>query len=320
LGFVHLDQARGIAWVIVKNGSVSVEAGGGRVVVGPGQQTWVWRGQQPEPVRPAARAQVGRLFPTLDALTNGELHDDDLLTPAPPDSPPQVQIQVNPPEPLPGQRVSIAAYAKDDRSIQSIELSVSGKTVARCAESPCTYVTEFGQARQYPVSAVAVDTAGQTASAEAVINVAVPPVGFTVTLAGGPLEDTRVRDAVLQSVTWKDLSARVFDGNDAPIPVEDSQGERLYADAREIPYDRAVALKLLAEAGYPNGFVLVLLYLDGDDQLAESAKWVAEEVQASGIQVTSAPATPEQVKAFLSQPSVTTLDRPVTPTVMWLHR
>ncbi len=80
---VHLDAQRGLLWVIVKDGLVEVAAAGERVRVAAGQQTWVHRGARPEAPRPATRAQVGDLFPPLEALTNGELSDAELLLPEP---------------------------------------------------------------------------------------------------------------------------------------------------------------------------------------------------------------------------------------------
>jgi hypothetical protein len=78
---VHLDPARGLLWVIVKEGSAEVEAAGQRVVLGPGQQTWVYQNRPPEPARPATRREVGDLFPRLENLTNGLLPDSELLEP-----------------------------------------------------------------------------------------------------------------------------------------------------------------------------------------------------------------------------------------------
>lgn len=81
---VHLDQDRGLLWVIVVDGIVEVRAAGQVVRLEAGEQTWVFRGDPPEPPRPARRSEVGELFPPLDVLTNRELGDEDLLLPEQP--------------------------------------------------------------------------------------------------------------------------------------------------------------------------------------------------------------------------------------------
>jgi hypothetical protein len=98
---VHLDPARGLLWVIVKEGLVEVEAAGQRAEVGAGQQIWVQRGRPPEQPRPATRDAVGDLFPLLDELSNGQLADGELLEPGeePPAEPPPEPPAEPPPEP-----------------------------------------------------------------------------------------------------------------------------------------------------------------------------------------------------------------------------
>lgn len=76
---VHLDPYREIIWIVVVDGIVQVEAAGQRVEVRAGQQTWVRRGQPPEPPRPATRAEVGDLFPRVEELTNNVLSDPAIL-------------------------------------------------------------------------------------------------------------------------------------------------------------------------------------------------------------------------------------------------
>jgi arabinogalactan oligomer/maltooligosaccharide transport system substrate-binding protein len=98
--WVHMDDVRGIVWIIVKLGVVEVSAAGETVQVNAGQQTWVYRGQRPLLPRPATREEVGDLFAPVEELTNNELQDPDLLRPAevpstPTGMPPVVRANVS---------------------------------------------------------------------------------------------------------------------------------------------------------------------------------------------------------------------------------
>jgi hypothetical protein len=107
---VHLDDARGLVWVIVQEGRVEVIADSRRVVVRPGQQTWVRRDGQIAPVRPATRGEVGDLFPPLEELTGDAIEDPEWLdesvvtqTPPPPTTatPTGITTPTNTPLPTP---------------------------------------------------------------------------------------------------------------------------------------------------------------------------------------------------------------------------
>ncbi len=72
---VHVDDARGLLWVIVEEGRVEVLTSVGREVLQARQQTWVRRDGQIAPVRPATRSEVGELFPPLEVLTDDAVQD-----------------------------------------------------------------------------------------------------------------------------------------------------------------------------------------------------------------------------------------------------
>ncbi len=82
--FVHYDQERQATWVVVREGQVRVTAPevpgpNNEVILGAGQQTWVFGGRPPQPPVPATRTAVGNLFPPIEVLTNNNMRDDDLL-------------------------------------------------------------------------------------------------------------------------------------------------------------------------------------------------------------------------------------------------
>src|SRR5262249_10327454 len=83
----YYDPRTERTWVVVVSGAVEVRApsvGGpaSLVTVPAGWQTWVDPGKAPEPPHPATRAEVGTLFPVVEALTNSALADPAVLAPA----------------------------------------------------------------------------------------------------------------------------------------------------------------------------------------------------------------------------------------------
>jgi hypothetical protein len=100
--FVHYDRRRGWTWVVVKQGRVSVTAGGVEIIVSAGEQTWVEPGGRPVGPLPACRNVVGDRFPRIEALTNDYIPDIELLcqqgpTPTPTPTP---RPTVPPPTPV----------------------------------------------------------------------------------------------------------------------------------------------------------------------------------------------------------------------------
>jgi len=78
-------------------------------------------------------------------------------------------------------------------------------------------------------------------------------------LASNPLRDRRVRKALSLAINREGIRERIMDGASVPtgqIAPNDTMG---YNPAiKPDPYDPEAAKKLLAEAGYPNGFNIVL--------------------------------------------------------------
>ena len=78
-------------------------------------------------------------------------------------------------------------------------------------------------------------------------------------LAKNPLKDLRVRRALSLAINREGIRTQVMDGFAAPSGQIMPKGAIGYvADLKPDPYDPAQARKLLAEAGFPNGFGLTL--------------------------------------------------------------
>jgi len=112
--------------------------------------------------------------------------------------------------------------------------------------------------------------------------ISAPPV---LVYGGGPFEDPRVQEAVLFAVPWVDLTEQIFPDQDVPVAVELWEEGLMLDDAREVPYDPDRAWELLAEAGFPDGFVLLLLLTPDDEPLADMTRLIAEELQNVNIKV-----------------------------------
>ena len=83
-------------------------------------------------------------------------------------------------------------------------------------------------------------------------------------LAGKPLDrnpfkDIRVRQAISHAIDRKLIVSRVLEGMGEPATQLMPQGFGGYNDALKVPaFDPALSRKLLAEAGYPQGFAMTL--------------------------------------------------------------
>ena len=78
-------------------------------------------------------------------------------------------------------------------------------------------------------------------------------------LAKNPLKDLRVRRALSLAINREGIRTQIMDGFAAPTGQLMPKGAVGYVDSiNPDPYDPAQARKLLAEAGYPNGFGITL--------------------------------------------------------------
>src|SRR3546814_10069045 len=76
------------------------------------------------------------------------------------------------------------------------------------------------------------------------------------TLCRSPFKDKRVREAFYRAIDVEAIKRTVMRGQSKPTALMIGQGLNGYDKAMDVrpKYDPALSKKLLAEAGYPNGF------------------------------------------------------------------
>ncbi len=86
-----------------------------------------------------------------------------------------------------------------------------------------------------------------------------PPIGIPDTNGKNPLMDKRVREALSIAIDRKGIDDKIMEG--VAMPAGDLLPYPMGGTRKDTPidaYDSAKAKKLLAEAGYPNGFSITL--------------------------------------------------------------
>jgi peptide/nickel transport system substrate-binding protein len=105
-----------------------------------------------------------------------------------------------------------------------------------------------------------------------------------------PFSDVRVRQAVNYAVNRPLINKALF--NNKAILCAGPISPRTFGADKSLkpyPYDPAKAKKLLAEAGYPNGFETRLAYGTYMPQIQEQAEVIASDLAKVGIKVTLEP-------------------------------
>ena len=109
----------------------------------------------------------------------------------------------------------------------------------------------------------------------------------------GPVKDVRVRQALNLAVNRQEIVDTLLHGKGKPAAVFPSSPISIGfpADLKPYPYDPAKARKLLAEAGYPNGFSIKLFALPtgGFTQYLQLAEIVAGYWEAIGVKTSIVP-------------------------------
>lgn len=95
-----------------------------------------------------------------------------------------------------------------------------------------------------------------------------------------PFYDLRVRQAFNYAIDMEKIGQYVFGGAATPIPSILSKNAFGYLDLDTYGHDPAKAKKLLAEAGYPNGFEVTV---DTEDFVKDAAQAYAQMLREIGI-------------------------------------
>jgi peptide/nickel transport system substrate-binding protein len=104
-----------------------------------------------------------------------------------------------------------------------------------------------------------------------------------------PFDDLRVRKAVAMAIDREGMIKSLRPGGQVSGPVTPLVAGALTSDEVKglQPYDPAQAKKLLADAGYPNGFDTKMLVTNGySDTVVREAQWVQEDLSKIGIKAT----------------------------------
>jgi hypothetical protein len=100
--------------------------------------------------------------------------------------------------------------------------------------------------------------------------------GIRVVLGGSNFDYQAVREALLHTVPWQEITRQIFPDEDVPVVVDLLREGPLAEDAREAEYNPARAKELLAEAGFGRGFHLYVLFSFEDEAVAQVVELVAE--------------------------------------------
>ena len=113
-----------------------------------------------------------------------------------------------------------------------------------------------------------------------------------------PFNDVRVRKALNQSIDKNAIIANVMGGRGVPLNTPSVPGLFGTYDFEPLLFDPATAKQLLADAGYPNGIDVTIVYVSGrwagDDQVAQAMQgyWSNVGIRATIKKIQSAELDP----------------------------
>jgi ABC-type transport system substrate-binding protein len=103
---------------------------------------------------------------------------------------------------------------------------------------------------------------------------------------------------VLAAINKDTLAESAFPGQDIAFLAAVGDQE---LDARAIPHDPDRSRALLAEAGYPDGFGLRLLFPQEDEQLAAVAEIATADLDQVALGVKPVPVLAAEMDAFIDE-------------------
>jgi hypothetical protein len=125
--------------------------------------------------------------------------------------------------------------------------------------------------------------------------------GLRVIFGGRMFAYAEVLEAILHAVPWREMTDDLFPDQDTAVAVGLWEEGPVLEDAREVPFDPDLAKELLAEAGFPDGFPLLLLFTPDDEPLAKMAEWMAEWLSEIGIEVELVPVTEAEAPEAMAE-------------------
>jgi len=122
--------------------------------------------------------------------------------------------------------------------------------------------------------------------------------GLLLQGGGGAFENSSVQKALAYALPIEQMTEKIFGNPD--YPAQAAFDGNVF-DLHDVVYDPDVARELLAGAGYADGFSVVLIYPEGDEEIAAMADWMANSLGSVGMDMALNPAPADEAPAALKE-------------------